>query len=184
MNWKLVMDTFTEPYHIPWLHKDSIAPYYLFDRWIHDSYGRHPTLHRLPQVGPRGVRQTPARTTGSCSRTGRFSTCSSPNAVLVHQMDHLELWRLQAVGPGSHARAHVRLLATPIRPRPGPSTTSRTWTSCSASPTPRTSRCRSRCSATWPRAPCRSWSTGRWSPPSTAYHQAINERLAATTSIR
>ena len=36
MNWKLVMDTFTEPYHIPWLHKDSIAPHYLFDRWIHD----------------------------------------------------------------------------------------------------------------------------------------------------
>ena len=35
------MDTFTEPYHIPWLHKDSIAPYYLFDRWIHDSYGPH-----------------------------------------------------------------------------------------------------------------------------------------------
>ena len=75
MNWKLVMDTFTEPYHIPWLHKDSIAPYYLFDRWIHDAYGPHQHF-----IGCRrsvlASSTSRTRTTGTSFPTARCSTCS------------------------------------------------------------------------------------------------------------
>jgi phenylpropionate dioxygenase-like ring-hydroxylating dioxygenase large terminal subunit len=98
MNWKLVMDTFTEPYHIPWLHKDSIAPYYLFDRWIHDSYGPHQrfigcrksVLEEFDKPGDDDWDLLPH---------GTLQYLLVPNAVLVHQMDHLELWRLQPIAP-------------------------------------------------------------------------------------
>ena len=98
MNWKLVMDTFTEPYHIPWLHKDSIAPYYLFDRWIHDSYGPHQRF-----IGcRRSVLEEldkPSEDDWDLLAHGTLQYLLVPNAVLVHQMDHLELWRLQPIAP-------------------------------------------------------------------------------------
>jgi phenylpropionate dioxygenase-like ring-hydroxylating dioxygenase large terminal subunit len=93
MNWKLVMDTFTEPYHIPWLHKDSIAPYYLFDRWIYDSYGPHPRM-----IGTRKSVMDefakPSEDEWDLLPHGTIQYLLLPNAVLVHQVDHLELWRL------------------------------------------------------------------------------------------
>jgi phenylpropionate dioxygenase-like ring-hydroxylating dioxygenase large terminal subunit len=98
MNWKLVMDTFTEPYHIPWLHKDSIAPYYLFDRWIHDSYGPHQRF-----IGCRksvlDEFDKPSEDDWDLLPHGTLQYLLVPNAVLVHQMDHLELWRLQPIAP-------------------------------------------------------------------------------------
>jgi phenylpropionate dioxygenase-like ring-hydroxylating dioxygenase large terminal subunit len=98
MNWKLVMDTFTEPYHIPWLHKDSIAPYYLFDRWIHDSYGPHQRF-----IGCRksvlDELDKPDEDDWDLLPHGTLQYLLVPNAVLVHQMDHLELWRLQPIAP-------------------------------------------------------------------------------------
>jgi phenylpropionate dioxygenase-like ring-hydroxylating dioxygenase large terminal subunit len=93
MNWKLVMDTFTEPYHIPWLHKDSIAPYYHFDRWIFDAYGPHPRF-----IGTRkGVMDEfakPDEDDWELLPHGTIQYLLVPNAVLVHQIDHVELWRL------------------------------------------------------------------------------------------
>ncbi len=97
MNWKLVMDTFTEPYHIPWLHKDSIAPYYMFDRWIFDAYGPHPRF-----IGTR------KSVTDEFSKHedqwdllphGTIQYLLLPNAVLTHQIDHIELWRLAPIAP-------------------------------------------------------------------------------------
>jgi phenylpropionate dioxygenase-like ring-hydroxylating dioxygenase large terminal subunit len=93
MNWKLVMDTFTEPYHIPWLHKDSIAPYFLFDRWIYDAFGMHPRFI--------GVRKTvfeefakPSEDDWSLLPHATTQYLLVPGAVLVYQIDHVELWRL------------------------------------------------------------------------------------------
>ena len=115
MNWKLVMDTFTEPYHIPWLHKDSIAPYYLFDRWIHDSYGPHQRF-----IGCRksvlDEFDKPDEDDWDLLPHGTLQYLLVPNAVLVHQIDHLELWRLHAARARPHARAHVGATRRPIRP--------------------------------------------------------------------
>jgi phenylpropionate dioxygenase-like ring-hydroxylating dioxygenase large terminal subunit len=98
MNWKLVLDTFTEPYHIPWLHKDSIAPYYLFDRWSHDSYGPHQRF-----IGCRtsvlDELAKPDEDEWDLLPHGTLQYLLVPNAVLVHQMDHLELWRLMPIAP-------------------------------------------------------------------------------------
>jgi phenylpropionate dioxygenase-like ring-hydroxylating dioxygenase large terminal subunit len=93
VNWKLVMDTFTEPYHIPWLHRDTIAPYYLFDRWIFDAYGPHPRF-----IGTRKSVMDefakPDEDDWDLLPHGTIQYLLVPNAVLVHQIDHVELWRL------------------------------------------------------------------------------------------
>lgn len=98
MNWKLVMDTFTEPYHIPWLHKDSIAPYYLFDRWIHDSFGPHQRFIGCRKLVLEELAK-PDEADWDLLPHGTLQYLLVPNAVLVHQMDHLELWRLQPIAP-------------------------------------------------------------------------------------
>lgn len=92
-NWKLVIDTFTEPYHIPWLHKATIAPHYYFDRWVFDAYGVHGRFI--------GVRKSVAaeleKPAGEERRLLPHATTQyllMPNAVLCHQIDHVELWRV------------------------------------------------------------------------------------------
>jgi phenylpropionate dioxygenase-like ring-hydroxylating dioxygenase large terminal subunit len=92
-NWKLVVDTFTEAYHIPWLHKSTIAPHYYFDRWLFDAYGPHgrfvgvrkSVAGELEKADERERRLLPHATT---------QYLLLPNAILCHQIDHVELWRL------------------------------------------------------------------------------------------
>ncbi|MGE0667437.1 MAG: aromatic ring-hydroxylating dioxygenase subunit alpha [Sphingomonadales bacterium] len=90
-NWKLAMDTFTEPYHIAWLHKASISPHYYWDRWIFDAYGPHGRLI--------GVRRTVDQEFARPESDRRLLPHGTtqylllPNAVLCHQIDHIELWR-------------------------------------------------------------------------------------------
>jgi phenylpropionate dioxygenase-like ring-hydroxylating dioxygenase large terminal subunit len=111
-NWKLVIDTFTEPYHIPWLHEATIAPHYYFDRWVFDAYGVHGRFI--------GVRKSVAaeleKPAGESRRLlphGTTQYLLMPNAVLCHQIDHVELWR---VTPLAVDRTHV---ATSVfAPRP------------------------------------------------------------------
>ncbi len=98
VNWKLVMDTFTEPYHIPWLHKDSIAPYYLFDRWIHDAYGPHQRFIGCRRSVLDEVAK-PSEDDWDLLPHATLQYLLVPNAVLTHQLDHLELWRLVPVAP-------------------------------------------------------------------------------------
>jgi phenylpropionate dioxygenase-like ring-hydroxylating dioxygenase large terminal subunit len=92
-NWKLVIDTFTEPYHIPWLHKKTIAPDYYFDRWIFDTFGAHGRF-----IGVRrsiaGELEKPNEADRRLLPHGTTQYLLLPNAVLVHQIDHIELWRV------------------------------------------------------------------------------------------
>jgi phenylpropionate dioxygenase-like ring-hydroxylating dioxygenase large terminal subunit len=98
VNWKLVMDTFTEPYHIPWLHKDSIAPYYLFDRWIHDSYGANQRFIGCRKSVLDEVAK-PSEDDWDLLPHATLQYLLVPNAVLTHQLDHLELWRFVPRSP-------------------------------------------------------------------------------------
>jgi len=92
-NWKLVVDTFTETYHIPWLHHATIGSDYFADRWIHDTYGPHSrfiglhksVLDELAKPSEDDWRLLPHATT---------QYLLLPSAILVHQFDHVELWRI------------------------------------------------------------------------------------------
>jgi len=95
-NWKLVVDTFTETYHIPWLHQATIGADYFADRWIHDTYGPHSryiglhksVLDELAKPCEDDWRLLPHATT---------QYLLLPSAILVHQFDHVELWRITPV---------------------------------------------------------------------------------------
>src|SRR5665213_775484 len=65
-NWKLVLDTFTESYHIRALHKNSIAPTYLSEVSICDAFGPHPRMIGLLKSVLTEIESRPRRTGVSC----------------------------------------------------------------------------------------------------------------------
>jgi phenylpropionate dioxygenase-like ring-hydroxylating dioxygenase large terminal subunit len=97
-NWKLVLDTFTESYHIPWVHPTTLAPDFLFDRMIVDTFG--------PIARPIGLRksvmtefQKPSEDDWELLQHGTTQYLLVPNAILVYQIDHVELWRMTPLAP-------------------------------------------------------------------------------------
>ena len=95
MNWKLVLDTFAESYHIRFLHQQSIAPHFLCDTIV-DTFGPHPRAI--------GLRRSVVEQLSSLPRaewrllphaTAQYFLV--PNALLVYQLDHVELWRITPI---------------------------------------------------------------------------------------
>ena len=92
MNWKLVLDTFTESYHIRFLHQASIAPHFLCDT-LFDAFGPNPRaigLHRnvLEQL------HTKPRDEWLLLPHATAQYFLVPNGLLVYQRDHVEVWRI------------------------------------------------------------------------------------------
>jgi len=99
MNWKMVLDTFTEAYHIRFLHKNTIAPYFLCDL-IFDAFGPHSRTIGLRKNVVDQLKDKPR----SEWRLLPYSTTQYflvPSALLVYQLDHIELWRLVPIDVGT-----------------------------------------------------------------------------------
>jgi phenylpropionate dioxygenase-like ring-hydroxylating dioxygenase large terminal subunit len=93
MNWKLVYDTFTESYHIRTLHRDSISPAFNSEATIFDAFGRN-----LLTVGLRAnVRDEfdKPRDEWSLLPYGTIQYFLPPTGLVVHQLDHLEVWNIE-----------------------------------------------------------------------------------------
>lgn len=91
MNWKMVIDTFLENAHFPFLHRDSINPLFIPGVGIFDAFGDHcrivyprQTLHSLRGTDERGW---------DLLRHSVVIYVLFPNTLLLWQMDHVELWR-------------------------------------------------------------------------------------------
>ena len=98
MNWKLVFDTFTESYHIRTLHRDSIAPMFNSDGTIFDSFGRN-----VLSVGLRKSvvdELAKPRDEWSLIPYGTIQYFLLPNALVVHQLDHIEVWNIEPLDVG------------------------------------------------------------------------------------
>ena len=91
-NWKLVVDTFTEPYHIPALHRRSIAKDYDFRNSIWDTYGLSQRTVNFRSSIDAEVTQKPEPERRLLPHT-TIEYYLLPNVVLTHQIDHVELWR-------------------------------------------------------------------------------------------
>ena len=94
-NWKLVVDTFTEPYHIPALHRRSIAPYYEDRYSIWDTYGLHQRTVNFRKSIDKELEKPPQDRLLLPHTTVEYFLL--PNAVLTHQLDHVELWRVTPI---------------------------------------------------------------------------------------
>ncbi|MGE0621221.1 MAG: SRPBCC family protein [Pseudomonadales bacterium] len=112
MNWKLVVDTFLESYHIPVLHRKTIAPYLHGNLGTFDALGRHLRMiiprHSLKDLADVAPEQRDL-VTHSATVYVLF-----PNTVFISQGDHLEVFQ---VYPGS-SPDHARMLVTLYAPDP------------------------------------------------------------------
>ncbi len=90
MNWKLFFDTFSESYHIRTLHRDSIAPAFNSDCVISDPFGRN-----VLSVGLRANvldELDKPESEWSLLPYGTIQYFLVPNGLVVHQLDHVEVW--------------------------------------------------------------------------------------------
>lgn len=95
MNWKLFLDTFTESYHIRTLHRESLLPRFNADCVVFDAFGRH-----CLSVGLRAdVLDETAKPEEAWSLLpyGTIQYFLVPSGLVVHQLDHVEVWRVEPV---------------------------------------------------------------------------------------
>lgn len=106
MNWKLVLDTFTESYHIRTLHKTTIAPHYLSYSVASEGFGPHGLSLGLRRSVLEELDKP--RDDWDLLPHATIQYLIVPNIVLTHQLDHVEMWRVQPVD------VHTSVVATSI----------------------------------------------------------------------
>ena len=95
VNWKLILDTFTESYHIRTLHKTTLAPYFLSDPSMFDAFGRNFVSIGLRNTVDREFSKPVAER--SVVPYGTIQYFLVPSGLVVHQLDHFEVWRIEPV---------------------------------------------------------------------------------------
>jgi len=90
-NWKFAIDTFLEGYHIPHLHRKTIAPYFVGNVGVFKNGGLNGRLS-VPKNTIESQREV-----AEDKRDYRRHVVSIyqlfPNALLIWQLDHIEIWR-------------------------------------------------------------------------------------------
>jgi phenylpropionate dioxygenase-like ring-hydroxylating dioxygenase large terminal subunit len=92
MNWKLVIDTFLEAYHIPALHKDTIGPMFHGNVATFDAFG--PSLRTV--FARRTIDELSEQDEADWSVLSRVAIIYLvfPSTVLLWLGDHMEVWRV------------------------------------------------------------------------------------------
>lgn len=98
MNWKLVIDTFMETWHVGTLHRNTVAPIFQPAVNVFDAFGPNGRLI-IPRRNITELKTMPTAEWDFLPRTAVVYTVL-PNSLIVWQGDHLEVWRSF---PGGHA---------------------------------------------------------------------------------
>ena len=96
INWKFAVDTFLEIYHVPYLHRKTIGPYFIGNCGTFDSAGPHGRMC-VARTSIDAIRGAP-----EAERNYRPHVLSVyqlfPNTILIWQVDHIEIWRAFPTG--------------------------------------------------------------------------------------
>jgi nitrite reductase/ring-hydroxylating ferredoxin subunit len=100
MNWKLVVDTFLEPYHFASLHRNTVGPLFVPNLCVVDSFGPH-LREVLPRRGFDALAEQPPESWDLVANAVMVYVLF-PNTVFVQLLDHIETWRVypDPVDPG------------------------------------------------------------------------------------
>jgi phenylpropionate dioxygenase-like ring-hydroxylating dioxygenase large terminal subunit len=90
-NWKLILDTFMESYHVFALHGASVGPDYPGHVMVFDAYGPHMRIP-VPRASLLDLASRP-RDEWDLLAHATVQYHLSPNAMVNHTIDHLILWR-------------------------------------------------------------------------------------------
>ncbi len=105
MNWKLVIDTFLETWHVATLHKETVGPIFQPNVNAFDAFGRNGRLI-IPRRSLLEKKSEPESSWDLLTHSAIVYTLF-PNALLVWQGDHVETWRSFPVG-GATGQMHRR----------------------------------------------------------------------------
>lgn len=112
MNWKLIFDTFTESYHIRFLHRNSIAPMFNSNCTIFEPFGRNFASIGLRESVSEEINKPKEQ--WSLIPYGTMQYFLLPSGLVVHQLDHVEVWNVE---PLSVDRTQVTTsIYAPTRP--------------------------------------------------------------------
>lgn len=94
MNWKFVIDTFLESYHIAFLHKETVAPIFHSNLSGAKGYGLHCRMTALRKAAT-DLRQKPDAEWGETPLKHCIVLYTLfPGSMFIFQADHVETWRV------------------------------------------------------------------------------------------
>lgn len=91
MNWKMIIDTFLENYHLRILHRDTIGDSILSYTQLSDPAGDNLRLIQARKNFAE-LRDEPEENWDFFKRTA-IAYLLFPNTLFIHQSDHVEIWR-------------------------------------------------------------------------------------------
>jgi phenylpropionate dioxygenase-like ring-hydroxylating dioxygenase large terminal subunit len=111
-NWKLVLDTFLESYHVFSLHRETVHPWYFSLPMVYDGWGSN---IRFPVA-----RRTLAELEGEPEESWRLADHATvqwlvgSNSLISHTRDYLLLWRFSSPSPDRCEARTSLYAASPI----------------------------------------------------------------------
>ena len=114
MNWKLMSDTFWEAYHIKVLHAGNVAPLFVKNLAIFDTFGRN-TRYIGVRKSIEKLRDLPDEKWDLIPHATILMNLF-PNTILVMQSDHAEVYR---IFPEKHVGESVATISI-LAPAPSP----------------------------------------------------------------
>ena len=107
MNWKLVIDTFLETWHIGTLHRKTVASIFQPNINVFDAYGRNGRFI-LPRRNILDLRGTPENGWDLLKHSAVIYLLF-PNTLVIWQGDHVETWRSFPAGSTGQCTAEAVL---------------------------------------------------------------------------
>lgn len=92
INWKFGIDTFLESYHLPALHRTTVAPLIRGNTALFRAYGDHSRLTMVRFSAAEWDTQPEAQWNVLAHILPIYRVF--PNTMIVYQSDHLETWRM------------------------------------------------------------------------------------------